>query len=322
MLQDSYGRTFKYLRLSVTDVCNYKCNYCLPDGYGCSEKVSHLSVGEIKKLVSAFADMGVEKVRITGGEPALRRDLGEIISSIKSIPGIKTVALTTNGHKLENHIADWAERGLDAINVSCDSLDPRMFEAITGRQKLDQILKAIRLAHGLIDSVKVNVVILKQFNLSQFERFVQWVKTESIAIRFIELMQTADNQVFFSQNHVSSSKLQQKLKEGGWQPKRLAVTAGPAQEYWHPEFKGRLGFISPYAKDFCNTCNRLRISSVGKLHLCLFSEQGHELRPLLKQVTHQQLCAHIEQLLSQKVEAHQLQQGSTGLTSHLAMIGG
>ena len=167
MLLDPQGRDFSYLRLSITDLCNYRCNYCLPDGFKCDDKAHYLSLPEIAALVQSFARQGITKVRITGGEPALRRDVSEVIALIKNTPGIEKVAITTNGYQLSRHIKSWQSAGLDAINVSCDSLDPRMMQAIIGRNNLAAILQGIddAIATG-IKQVKVNTVLLKQYNYS------------------------------------------------------------------------------------------------------------------------------------------------------------
>lgn len=321
MLQDNFGRQFRYLRLSVTDVCNYRCNYCLPDGYKQEGKKSFLSVSEIQQVATAFAQAGVEKIRITGGEPSLRKDLPEIISTVKSIPGIKTVALTTNGHRMEKYIQSWAEAGLDALNVSVDSLDPRMFNTITGHDALNSILRGIDLAAANnVSAIKINSVLMRQYNLPEFEHFLHWLKDAPITLRLIELMETGDNTEFFKKNHVSASELESTLQQRGWLRKIPDKSAGPANEYHHPDYKGRLGFISPYSKDFCSTCNRLRVSATGKLHLCLFGEQGYDLRPYLEDPN--ATINYLHEVLGLKHKTHFLHEGQSGATKHLAMLGG
>lgn len=323
MFQDAHGREFSYLRLSITDLCNYRCNYCLPNGYQCDVKHPHLSLDEIGILIAAFARNGIEKVRITGGEPSLRRDLVDIIKLIKNTPGIKKVALTTNAHKLDRHVASWAEAGLDALNVSCDSLDSRMLKAIIGRDNLQELLAGLAIAQSSsIKTIKINTVLLKQYNYQQIDELIAWVKDKPISLRFIELMQTLDNKAYFLQNHVSAQTVATRLIESGWQALERAKSAGPAQEFSHPEWLGKIGFIAPYSKDFCNTCNRLRISSQGKLHLCLFGDHGHDLRPLLTHERQDELDNCIQALLNDKPVSHMLHQGVSGRTTDLAMLGG
>jgi cyclic pyranopterin phosphate synthase len=322
MLEDKFGRRFHYLRLSVTDVCNFKCDYCLPDGYTCDSDRNFLSVSEIKTLVKGFASLGTSKVRITGGEPSLRKDLPEIITACANTYGIEHVAMTTNAYKLESDIQKWVDAGLDSLNISIDSLDPRMFESITGHDKLTSILRGIDKALVLGIKVKVNAVLLKQYNASELKQFLNWVKKTPISFRLIELMQTGDNLKFFEDNHVSGLPIKEQLLDQGWSQFIREKTAGPAQEFYHPDFEGRIGLIMPYSKDFCNTCNRLRVSATGKLHLCLFADQGLDIRPALQHADSQKLEQQLHSLLADKEATHWLQEGYTGGTKHLAMLGG
>lgn len=322
MLEDKYGRRFHYLRLSITDVCNFSCDYCLPDGYACDTKRDFLSVEEIRVLVVGFAKLGTSKVRVTGGEPALRRDLAEIIGICAQTKGIEHVTMTTNGYKLESDIETWVAAGLSSINVSIDSLDPKMFAAITGHDKLDSILRGIDKALALGIDVKVNAVLLKQYNQFELTQFFNWIKHTPVSMRLIELMQTGDNLNFFHKNHVSGMPIKEQLIKDGWTQKIRSKTAGPAQEFFHPDYLGRFGLIMPYSKDFCASCNRLRISASGKLHLCLFAEQGLDIRPSLAEQSSDKLVAQLTQLLSDKEATHWLQDGYTGATTHLAMLGG
>ncbi|WP_276784214.1 GTP 3',8-cyclase MoaA [Thalassolituus oleivorans] len=322
-LQDSHGRRFSYLRLSVTDVCNFRCNYCLPDGYECSDDTASLTVEEITHLARAFAAQGTRKIRITGGEPSLRRDLPQIIEAVANTPGIEQVAITTNGYKLTKHLPAWHAAGLTQLNVSIDSLDPRQFKAITGHDRLQELLDGIALAQTLgFKNIKVNAVLLRDYNLAEFDHFLDWIKTTPITLRFIELMQTGDNQDYFAANHVSGESIKQRLEANGWQPVLRRAHAGPAQEFCHPEYEGRIGLIMPYSKDFCSTCNRLRISSLGKLHLCLFGEHGYDLRPLMTVDKEAELELALQELLQKKTATHFLHDGETGAIQHFAMIGG
>ena len=323
MLTDNFGRKFYYLRLSITDVCNFRCNYCLPDGYECSHDRDFLTLPEIKRVANAFAQLGTEKIRITGGEPSLRKDLPEIISACKETQGIKKVAITTNGYKLPEHLPAWLDAGIDAINVSIDSLDPRQFHTITGHNKLDHILKGIDMA--LADGrpqIKINTVLMREYNGYDIQTYLDWIKDTPVTLRFIELMQTGDNQAFFDAQHVQGSRIKQNLILDGWLPVINEKSSGPAQEFYHPEYKGRIGLIMPYSKDFCSTCNRLRISSLGKLHLCLFTEQGLELKEYLQEDDVTPLKNRIIEMMSDKKATHFLHENLTGATRNLAMLGG
>lgn len=323
MLTDNFGRRFSYLRLSITDVCNFSCNYCLPDGYQCDQPRDFLTIPEIKRLTQAFAELGTEKIRITGGEPALRKDLPEIIQICKETQGIKKVAITSNGFKLPEHLPQWLDAGIDAINISIDSLDPRQFHAITGHDKLKTILKGIDMA--LADgraSLKINTVLMRQYSGKEITSYLDWIKDTPVTLRFIELMQTGDNQQFFDEQHVQGSRIKQNLILDGWLPVIQTKSAGPAQEFYHPDYVGKIGLIMPYAKDFCNSCNRLRVSSSGKLHLCLFGEEGLSLREQLQSDDITPLQHKIVALLNDKKATHYLHEKLTGATKHLAMLGG
>lgn len=323
MLTDNFGRRFSYLRLSITDVCNFSCTYCLPDGYQCDQPRDFLSLSEIKRIAKAFAGLGTEKIRITGGEPALRKDLPEIIRICKETPGIKKVAITSNGFKLPEHLPHWLDAGIDAINISIDSLDPRQFHAITGHDKLQTIIKGIDMA--LADgraSVKVNTVLMREYSGKDIQSYLDWLKDTPITLRFIELMQTGDNKEFFDAQHVQGSRIKQNLILDGWLPVIQNKSAGPAQEFYHPDYQGKVGLIMPYSKDFCSSCNRLRISSSGKLHLCLFGDEGLSLREELQSDDMTPLQAKIVSLLGDKKATHFLHEKLTGATKHLAMLGG
>lgn len=323
MLSDTFNRQFNYLRLSVTEVCNFKCNYCLPDGYQCTDKQRFLSVSEIQQLVRTFAELGMQKVRITGGEPTLRKDIVEIVASCAQTPGINNVGITTNGYRLPKLLPALADAGLTALNLSADSLNPHTFSQITGSDSLDAVLASVALAQQLgIRKIKLNAVLLKGYNARELQQFLQFVRETPVTIRFIELMQTGDNRAYFEAQHVSGLLVQNQLLSQGWQLVPKAVDAGPALEYWHPQYAGRIGLIMPYSKDFCQSCNRLRVSATGKLHLCLFASENSDLRRYLNPEQQPMLAAHLQQLLTGKAAAHGLWQQQTGLTKQLAMLGG
>ncbi|MGL1020731.1 GTP 3',8-cyclase MoaA [Vibrio vulnificus] len=318
--EDRFHRKFYYLRLSVTDVCNFKCTYCLPDGYQPSgqKNSSFLNLSEIRRVVKAFADCGTSKVRITGGEPSLRKDFTDIIHTVASTQGIKRVATTTNGYRMEKHIGEWKEAGLNQINVSVDSLDPRMFHQITGENKFHQVMSGIDRAFEVgFEQVKVNVVLMKDLNHNELPAFLHWIKHRPIQLRFIELMQTGEMDTLFQQHHVSGVAIRNHLIANGWLLKVKAANDGPAQVFVHPDYQGEIGLIMPYEKDFCASCNRLRVSAKGKLHLCLFGDRGVELRDLLQQDDQESdLIARIQSELQTKSVSHFLNEGQTGMTPH------
>jgi len=327
VLTDSYDRKFNYLRLSVTETCNYRCVYCLPNG---CEKSSYapLSVPEIRNLVTAFASLGVSKVRITGGEPTAREDIVEIVEAVASVPGIKTTALTTNAYRLSSLLSALKLAGLNAVNVSVDSLNINRFDEITGaRTDQGRLLKAINgIEHALalgISSVKANVVLLKGMNDAEIPAFFEWAKETPISVRFIELMQTADNSKLFAQRHLATSTLQKTLLNGGWTPRNRRAGDGPAQVYQRTGYRGTIGLVAPYSTNFCKSCNRLRVTSTGALRLCLFGEADYPLRPLLQHPLQcDELRSTINGLLVNKGRTHRLSEGMFGNTRNLAAFGG
>lgn len=323
--QDDFNRKFYYLRLSITDVCNFRCTYCLPDGYKPNKKSSQfLSINELERVVSAFAHCGTTKVRITGGEPSLRRDFTDIIAMISQQKGIEKLAMTTNGYRLKKEAKNWREAGLTHLNVSVDSLDPRMFHQITGENKFHQVMAGIDAAFDAgFKQIKINVVLLKNMNDVELPVFLNWIKDKPIQLRFIELMKTGEMNTLFENHHQSGIPIRNHLMANGWILKAREKNDGPAEVYSHPDHLGEMGLIMPYKKDFCTTCNRLRVSSLGKLHMCLFGDYGVELRDLLQDNTQEDaLILRIKEQLRNKKQTHFLDQGYTGMTPNLASIGG
>ena len=194
-LTDAFARKFYYLRLSITDVCNFRCTYCLPDGYkpGSVTNNGFLSVDEVRRVTRAFSGLGTEKVRLTGGEPSLRRDFPDIIAAVRENEHIRQIAVTTNGYRMARDVATWRDAGLTAINVSVDSLDARQFHAITGQDKFRQVMDGIDAAFAAgFEKVKVNTVLMRDVNHHQLDTFLAWIKSRPIQLRFIELMETGE----------------------------------------------------------------------------------------------------------------------------------
>ncbi len=324
-LIDGHGRRFEYLRLSLTDVCNFRCSYCLPQGYRKQPgQPASLTVDEVRRLVGAFAWLGLWKVRLTGGEPSLRAQLLEIAAAVAGTPGIRKLAMTTNGYRLAERAADYAAAGISALNVSVDSLDPARFAAITGHDRLPEVLDGIAEARlAGIRTIKLNSVLMRGINDDELESFIAFVQQHDLALRFIEVMRTNDNPAFFERHHLAGAEIASRLDALGWQRLPREQGAGPAVVYAQPGRLGQIGIIAPYARDFCATCNRLRVSARGKLHLCLFGDHGIDLRPLLQSDSQQdELIARIAALTATKAPAHRLHQGDSGATPHLASIGG
>lgn len=325
-LTDAFARKFYYLRLSITDVCNFRCTYCLPDGYkpGSVTNNGFLSVDEIRRVTRAFSSLGTEKVRLTGGEPSLRRDFTDIIAAVRENTAIRQIAVTTNGYRLARDVANWRDAGLTGINVSVDSLDARQFHAITGQDKFRQVMAGIDAAFDAgFNKVKVNTVLMRDVNHHQLDTFLAWIQARPIQLRFIELMETGEGSELFRKHHISGQVLRDELLRRGWIHQLRQRSDGPAQVFCHPDYAGEIGLIMPYEKDFCATCNRLRVSSVGKLHLCLFGEGGVSLRDLLTDDDQQAaLEERIALALREKKQTHFLHQNNTGITQNLSYIGG
>lgn len=322
-LVDRFERRFTYLRLSITENCNFRCTYCLPNGSECHSREGELSLAEIQRLVSAFSTLGTKKIRITGGEPSMRRDLCDIIALCKATPGIETVGLTTNGFRLEKDVDKWRAAGLDVLNVSLDSLNPSAFQMITGSKRLSSILRGLEYAEALeFKSLKINTVLLRDQNSHELYDFLQFIKNRKITLRFIELMRTGDNQSFFEQQHLSGETIQQLLLNSGWTQRLRSQQAGPAREFVHSDYLGSLGLIMPYSKHFCDDCNRLRVSSRGQLFLCLFADQHQNLRDYLQSDDVKSAIHFLQQSILKKTVGHNLAEQITGSTRHLAMIGG
>ncbi len=328
LLQDAFGRRFPYIRLSITDVCNFKCDYCLPNGYKIdkSDNRTFITAEEIKRLAKALSQLGVSKIRLTGGEPTIRKDFFEIVNILKENSGIKKTVITTNGYKLENLAEKLVESKLDGINISIDSLNKDTFKKITGHDRLEEILRGIKKLQSLgFNNIKINAVLLKNINSSEkdFEKWAGFIKENDLDFRYIELMQTGDNHDYYRKFHISSKVFSEYLMKNNWIFQTLGKDAGPSKNYINPDYKGKFGLIAPYSKDFCKTCNRLRITSRGDLRLCLFGNTGINIRHLMQRDDQlEELKDLIHKQLNFKKESHYLELGETGLTNNLSTTGG
>ncbi len=328
ILKDKFGRTFPYIRMSITDVCNFKCGYCLPNGYQVdkSDTRKFLHLDEIRRLSKCFYILGVNKIRITGGEPTVRKDFFDIIKVLKFDTGIENIAITTNGYHLDQKAKLLAKSGLTGINISIDSLNQETFKNITGHDRLPEILKGIEILQDVgFNNIKINAVLLNGINSSRkdFNEWSKFIKNNKIDFRYIELMRTGDNLEYFNKYHVSSKIFKEYLDENKWIYQTFGKDAGPSLNYINPKFRGKFGIIAPYSKDFCKSCNRLRITSRADLRLCLFGNTGINLRHLLQK--DDQLNELKDLILKQmqfKKESHYLELGDTGSTKNLSKTGG
>ncbi len=327
-LKDSFGRTFPYIRLSITDVCNFKCGYCLPNGYQVdkSDNRKFLRLEEIKRLAKVFSKLGVSKMRLTGGEPTVRKDFFEIIKILKNDAGIKRVVITTNGYHLNEKAKMLVDSGINGINISIDSLERNIFKNITGHDRLPEILQGIKILQQLnFENIKINAVLLNGINASEkdFDLWGEFIKENKVDLRYIELMQTGDNLNYFNKYHISSKIFKDYLNKKKWIYQTFGKDAGPSLNYINPDYKGKFGIIAPYSKDFCRTCNRLRITSRGDLRLCLFGNTGISIRHLLQRDDQiEELQDLIVGQMKFKKVSHYLELGETGLTKNLSTTGG
>lgn len=324
-LKDGFGRRFSYLRLSLTERCNFRCTYCLPNGFQKRTGFpAELSRDEMRRGVQAFARLGLWKLRLTGGEPTVRTDFTEIARELADIEGIRRVAMTTNGYRLARSAREWRTAGIDAVNVSIDTLDKVRFAQVTGKDLLDEVVAGVDAAiEAGFRQVKVNSVLMQDLAGDGLDDVLDFIRHRDLAWRFIELMRTTDNVNLHQRQALPGEKVRDRLLETGWYVLARRDGAGPAVEYAHPDYRGRIGLIAPYERGFCDSCNRLRLSSRGRLHLCLFGTDGLDLRDLLQSDDqHEELVARIVQAMPAKARGHRLKEGDSGSTPHLASIGG
>ena len=301
-MKDRFGRTIEYMRVSVTDRCDLRCRYCIPDG---CEKVPMsriLTYEEIIRICSAASELGIRKIRVTGGEPFVRIGCAGLIRSIKEISGIDEVYVTTNGQSLSTYIDELAYAGIDGINISMDTLVPERFSSITGGGMLDRTLEAIGLSVKAGITTKVNTLIIKGFNEDEVTGLAAFAFDRGIALRFIEMMPVGAGDP--SKGVPNSGILERLLAE--WpdlEPDTAARGCGPAVYYSRPGVKGALGFISAMHEPFCRDCNRIRLTSQGQLKPCLCYEEGTDLRPYLSG-SDTELKEALKQAIYDKPEAH------------------
>jgi cyclic pyranopterin phosphate synthase len=285
MLCDSLGRVVKDLRISVTDRCNFRCSYCMPlDRYEWIDRRELLTFEEITRLARIFVRLGVEKVRLTGGEPLLRRDLDRLVSSLSALPQLKDLCLTTNGSLLSDQIEPLATAGLKRINVSIDTLDPEKFQRMTRRNDLPKVLEGLFAAQRLgLKRIKINTVVERGVNEDDILPLVEFARTHGFALRFIEFMDVGNSNDWQTERTVSKKEIlaiigaRYDIHEAG----RDSASA-PAVDYRFADGAGEFGIIASITEPFCTGCTRARLTADGKLVTCLFSDRGHDLKSLLR----------------------------------------
>ena len=299
---DKFGRTIEYMRVSITDRCDLRCRYCMPEG---CEKVSMsqiLTYEEIVRICRAASELGISKIKITGGEPFVRLGCTDLIREIKALDGIEEVTVTTNGQTLEKHLEELKDIGVDGINISLDTLDAERYEYITGRGSLEKTLRSIELAAASGIRTKVNTIVFKGFNEDEVTDIAALAFRYGIDVRFIELMPVgmADAGRGFSNNEVL------KILAEKWHDLESDGSIhgnGPAVYYKRPGVKGGIGLISAIHGKFCEFCNRVRLTSQGQLKPSLSFEMGTDLRPLLDG-TDDELREAMRKAIYEKPEGH------------------
>lgn len=284
MLQDPSGRRIDYLRISVTDRCNLRCIYCMPSqGIKLIEYKEILRYEEIIRIVRIASLLGVRKVRLTGGEPLRRRDITFLIKGISSIDGIEEIGLTTNGVLLKKYALSLKEAGLTRINISLDSLDPSRYREITGGGDIETVLSGIEEAERTgLTPISINMVPVRGINDEEIEDFARLTLEKPYRIRFIEFMPIGAKEFWSPERYIPEEEIRKRLETLGRLEPASVNTGGPARYWKLPGAKGLIGFISALSNHFCSECNRLRITSDGKIRPCLFSETEIDLKPVLR----------------------------------------
>jgi len=321
---DSYNRPIEYLRLSVTDRCNLRCIYCMPE-----EGVPPLTHGdvlryeEIERLARVIVGLGVSKLRLTGGEPLARKGVEQLVAMLAAIPGVRDLAMTTNGTRLAATADALARAGLRRVNVSLDSLRPERYRAITRRGELADVLEGLAAAERAgLRPVKINMVVLRGVNDDEVVHFAQKTIDDGWNVRFIELMPLGAGA---QGTGVPSAEVRRHIEDA--LGPLVAVDgdgAGPAKYYQVPGAPGSIGFISPLSEHFCFRCNRLRLTADGQLLPCLMSEQGFDLRtPLRQGASDDDLRERVRQAIYAKPAGHHLGMGSPSPSARpMSRIGG
>ncbi len=323
-VSDSFQRPVNYLRISVTDRCNLRCVYCMPaDGIRLKQHSDLLTYEEIALVVQAAAQVGIGKVRISGGEPLVRLGLASLVRMLASIDGIDDISLTTNGVLLKGQAAELKESGLRRVNVSLDSLRRERFERVTGYDRLPEVLAGITEARRLgLEPVKINVVVMRGLNDDELVDFA-WLSREGWHVRFIELMPLIQR-ITAVPEFVSAEEMWQRLAPlGDLEPCSPLVGVGPAKYYRLPGAEGTIGFITPVSEHFCFRCNRLRLTADGKLLPCLLSDQELDLKCALRRGASSEDVGHlILEAIAAKPEGHRVAQGSVPQGRFMTQVGG
>lgn len=322
-LQDRFGRRIDYLRLSVTDRCDMRCSYCMPQGFSDYEEPEDwLTFDEIERVVASFARMGTSRFRITGGEPLLRRDLSGLATRLARLSGVTDMSLSTNGTQLAHHAADLKAAGITRLNVSLDSLCAERLHSITRRDALAQILDGLLVAKSCgFAPIKINMVVMAGINEDEIEDMADYCFRHDFVLRLIETMPMGETGR--NAGYVDLQPIRQHLQARFGLVDGLIRGGGPARYLVSPDGKGSIGFITPLSQHFCATCNRVRLSVDGTLYLCLGQENQFALRPLLRDgISDDELDAAIRGAIELKPERHDFLGQPGKIIRVMSMTGG
>jgi len=323
MLTDSFNRTIDYLRLSVTDRCDLRCSYCMPEGFQDYEEPSHwLSFDEIERVVGAFARLGVSQVRLTGGEPLLRAHLPELAGRLKRLPGLRDLSLSTNATQMEKHAEALKAAGVSRINVSLDSLQAQRIAQIAGRAVLPKILSGLEAGQRAgFSPIKINMVAMRGVNEDEIADMVAFCMQHGYTLRLIETMPMGDTGR--NAQYLDLQPIKEQLRRQFGLIEGFVAGSGPARYLQSADGAFTVGFITPISQHFCATCNRVRLAVDGTLYLCLGQDEKVELRPLLRSgASDQDLEQAIRQAMTVKPERHEFREQPAKLVRFMSMTGG
>ncbi|MGC2811299.1 MAG: GTP 3',8-cyclase MoaA [Bradyrhizobium sp.] len=329
-MTDPFGRTISYLRVSVTDRCDLRCVYCMSEDMTFLPKADLLTLEELDRLCSAFIAKGVRKLRLTGGEPLVRRNVMSLVRSLSrhlDSGALNELTLTTNGSQLARFAAEMRDCGVRRVNVSLDTLDPAKFRAITRWGDLDKVLAGIEAARAAGLAVKINAVALKNMNEDEIPTLMQWAHRNGMALTLIEVMPMGDIGEGRIDQYVPLSLLRARLAQHYTLTDLAEDTGGPARYVRVSETGGKLGFITPMTHNFCESCNRVRITCTGTLHTCLGHEDASDLRkPLRASSDNELLSAAIDHAIGLKPKGHDFiidrRHNRPSVSRHMSVTGG
>jgi cyclic pyranopterin phosphate synthase len=324
-LTDPFGRKIEYVRLSVTDRCDLRCFYCIPQQFKGFEEPEHwLTFDEIERVIAAFAELGVEKIRITGGEPLVRKNLPDLAQRLSAIDGINDLSLSTNAVQLARHASALRQANVSRINVSLDSLQPQRFKHITNGGKLEKVLSGLVAAKSAgFHPIKINMVVMKDVNDDEVRDMVNFCIEHDFTLRFIETMPMGDTGRDASHHYLDLDVVKQQLQQQFELIPGVMPGGGPARYMQVAGTDLKIGFITPISQHFCETCNRVRLSADGTLYLCLGQDDKLELRPLLRSgANHEAIKQAIIEAIARKPERHEFREKPEQVVRIMSITGG